>query len=24
LRSPGCSPAHRARPSSWEACWLCN
>jgi hypothetical protein len=19
----GCSPAHRARPSSWEACWLC-
>lgn len=19
---PGCSPAHRARPSSWEACWL--
>jgi hypothetical protein len=20
--SPGCSPAHRARPSSWEACWL--
>ena len=20
---PGCSPAHRARPSSWEACWLC-
>jgi hypothetical protein len=22
--SPGCSPAHRARPSSWEACWLWN
>lgn len=21
--APGCSPAHRARPSSWEACWLC-
>lgn len=21
-RIPGCSPGERARPSSWEACWL--